>query len=118
MALISSKLFARYQRSEKALVLALMEMYVVGVSTRKVSRVTEELCGTSFSKSTISALCKRLDVDLNAWRTRPLSDHAWPYLFVDARYEKVRRASTRREPRCAHRLRRARRRTARDRGRA
>lgn len=88
----SSKLFARYQRSEKALVLALMEMYVVGVSTRKVSRVTEELCGTSFSKSTISALCKRLDVELNAWRTRPLSDHAWPYLFVDARYEKVRRA--------------------------
>ncbi|HEY5433823.1 MAG TPA: transposase, partial [Candidatus Limnocylindrales bacterium] len=89
--LISSKLFARYQRTEKALVLALMEMYVVGVSTRKVARVTEELCGTSFSKSTVSALAGRLDSELNAWRTRPLSDHAWPYLFVDARYEKVRR---------------------------
>ena len=68
MALISTKLFARYQRVEKALVLALMEMYVVGVSTRKVARVTEELCGTSFSKSTVSALCGRLDAELEAWR--------------------------------------------------
>lgn len=88
----STKLFARYQRTEKALVLALMEMYVVGVSTRKVSKVTEELCGTTFSKSTVSALCGRLDSELSAWRSRSLSDHTWPYLFVDARYEKVRRA--------------------------
>lgn len=88
----STKLFARYQRTEKAFVLALMEMYVVGVSTRKVARVTEELCGTTFSKSTVSALCGRLDAELSAWRTRSLSDHAWPYLFVDARYEKVRRS--------------------------
>lgn len=87
----STKLFARYQRSEKALVLALMEMWVCGVSTRKVARVTEELCGTSFSKSTVSALCGRLDAELIAWRTRSLADHTWPYLFVDARYEKVRR---------------------------
>ncbi len=87
----STKLFARYQRTEKALVLALMEMYVVGVSTRKVARVTEELCGTTFSKSTVSALCGRLDAELTAWRTRSLSEHTWPYLFVDARYEKVRR---------------------------
>jgi putative transposase len=87
----STKLFGRYQRVEKALVLALMEMYIVGVSTRKVSKVTEELCGTTFSKSTVSALCGRLDAELEAWRTRCLSDHAWPYLFVDARYEKVRR---------------------------
>jgi transposase-like protein len=88
----STKLFARYQRVEKALVLALMEMYIAGVSTRKVARVTEELCGTSFSKSTVSALCGRLDAELEAWRTRRLSGHTWPYLFVDARYEKVRRA--------------------------
>jgi putative transposase len=88
----STKLFARYQRVEKALVLALMEMYVVGVSTRKVARVTEELCGTSFSKSTVSALAGRLDAELQAWATRSLAEHAWPYLFVDARYEKVRRA--------------------------
>jgi putative transposase len=87
----STKLFGRYQRNEKALVLALMEMYIVGVSTRKVARVTEELCGTTFSKSTVSALCGRLDAELTAWRTRRLSDHTWPYLFVDARYEKVRR---------------------------
>jgi transposase-like protein len=87
----SSKLFARYQRTEKAFVLALMEMYVVGVSTRKVARVTEELCGTTFSKSTVSALSGRLDAELSAWRTRSLSEHTWPYLFVDARYEKVRR---------------------------
>lgn len=87
----STKLFARYQRTEKALVLALMEMYIVGVSTRKVARVTEELCGTTFSKSTVSALCGRLDAELTAWRTRSLADHAWPYLLVDARYEKVRR---------------------------
>ena len=88
----SSKLFSRYQRTEKALVLALMEMYVVGVSTRKVAKITEELCGTAFSKSTVSALCGRLDAELIAWRARPLSDHTWPYLFVDARYEKVRHA--------------------------
>ena len=74
----STKLFARYQRTEKALVLTLMEMYIVGVSTRKVSRVTEELCGTSFSKSTVSALCGRLDAELIAWRTRSLADHTWP----------------------------------------
>jgi len=74
----STKLFARYQRSEKALVLALMEMWVCGVSTRKVARVTEELCGTSFSKSTVSALCGRLDAELIAWRTRSLADDRWP----------------------------------------
>jgi putative transposase len=57
----STELFARYQRSEQALVLALMEMVVNGVSTRKVSQITEELCGTRFSKSTVSELCKQLD---------------------------------------------------------
>lgn len=50
----STRLFCRYQRNEKALVLALMEMYVEGVCTRKVKEVTEELCGTSFSKCTVS----------------------------------------------------------------
>jgi putative transposase len=52
----STELFARYQRSEQALVLTLMEMVVNGVSTRKVARITEELCGTSFAKSTVSEL--------------------------------------------------------------
>ncbi len=86
----STRLFSRYQRNEKALVLALMEMYVEGVSTRKVKDVTEELCGTSFSKSLISSLAGRLDAELGAWRGRPLEAEGYPYLLVDARYEKVR----------------------------
>jgi putative transposase len=86
----SSRLFSRYQRNEKALVLALMEMYVEGVSTRKVKDITEELCGTSFSKSLISSLAGKLDSELEGWRDRRLEAEAYPYLFVDARYEKVR----------------------------
>ncbi|MBA3390003.1 MAG: IS256 family transposase [Rubrobacter sp.] len=86
----STKLFSRYQRNEKALTLALMEMYLEGVSTRKVKDVTEELCGTSFSKSLVSSLAGRLDAELRAWRSRPLEAEGYPYLLVDARYEKVR----------------------------
>src|SRR5829696_9161894 len=86
----SSRLFSRYQRNEKALVLALMEMYVEGVSTRKVKDITEELCGTSFSKSLVSSLAGSLDAELEAWRKRRLEAEAYPYLFVDARYEKAR----------------------------
>ena len=86
----STRLFSRYQRNEKALVLALMQMYVEGVSTRKVKDITEELCGTSFSKSLVSSLATRLDAELEAWRNRPLEAEGYPYLFVDARYEKVR----------------------------
>ena len=86
----STRLFSRYQRNEKALVLALMEMYVEGISTRKVKDITEELCGTSFSKSLISHLAGSLDAELRAWRNRRLEGMAYPYLFVDARYEKAR----------------------------
>ena len=85
----SSALFGRYQRSEKALLLSLMEMYLKGVSTRKVTKVTETLCGTSFSKSRVSALTSRLDNELSAWRERPLT-HEYPCIIVDARYEDVR----------------------------
>jgi putative transposase len=85
----STELFARYQRTEQALVVTLMEMDVQGVSTRKVAAITEQLCGTSFSKSQVSALAGRLDADLTAWRERPLPA-AYPYLSVDARYEHVR----------------------------
>jgi len=88
--IFSTQLFARYQRNEKALTLALMEMYLEGVSTRKVREVTEELCGTAFSKSTISRLATVLDSELEEWRQRPLEAESYPYLFVDARYEKVR----------------------------
>jgi transposase-like protein len=86
----STRLFSRYQRNEKALVLALMEMYVEGVSTRKVKEVTEELCGISFSKSLVSSLAGSLDSELEAWRTRRLEAKSYPYVFVDARYEKAR----------------------------
>ena len=85
----STELFARYQRSEQALVVTLLEMYVQGVSTRKVATITEQLCGTSFSKSQVSALTATLDATLAAWRERPLTAR-YPYLTVDARYEHVR----------------------------
>ena len=86
----STELFARYQRSEQALVTALMEMYVQGVSTRKVAAITEEPCGTTISKSQVSAWVGRLDPELAAWRTRPLTAAAYPYLVVDARDEHAR----------------------------
>ncbi len=67
-----------------------MEMYVEGVSTRKVKDITEALCGTSFSKSLVSSLAGSLDAELRVWRSRRLEARAYPYLFVDARYEKAR----------------------------
>lgn len=87
----STELFARYQRSERALVAALAEMYVQGVSTRKVKAITEELCGHGFSASSISAINKTLDESLAQFASRRL-DEAFPYLILDARYEKVREA--------------------------
>jgi putative transposase len=87
----STELFERYQRSERALVTTLAEMYVQGVSTRKVKTITEELCGHSFSASSISAINKRLDEGLAAFAKRPLAE-PFPYLIVDARYERVREA--------------------------
>ena len=85
----STQVFERYQRSEKALVSALAEMYIQGVSTRKVKQITEELCGHSFSASSISAIVKRLDEQLAQFASRTLEE-AYPYLILDARYEKVR----------------------------
>lgn len=83
------ELFDRYQRSEKSLVLGIMEMYLHGVSTRKVEEVIEPLCGYGISKSHVSNLCKDLDTDIRQWRNRSL-DQPYPYLILDARYEKVR----------------------------
>ncbi|MCY9648503.1 IS256 family transposase, partial [Paenibacillus thiaminolyticus] len=85
----STELFSRYQRSEQALILAMMEMVLNGVSTRKVSNITEELCGTEFSKSTVSELCKQLDPFVEEWNNRKL-DKAYPFLSVDALYVEVR----------------------------
>ena len=86
----STELFTRYQRSEQALVLTLMEMVVNGVSTRKVARITEELCGASFAKSTVSDLCKALDPLVSAWNERDLSAQRFPFVLVDALVVKVR----------------------------
>lgn len=85
----STELFERYQRSEQALVATLAEMYVQGVSTRKVKAITEELCGHSFSASAISSINKRLDESLAQFASRRLEE-PFPYLILDARYEKVR----------------------------
>jgi putative transposase len=75
-------------RSERALLLALAEMYVQGVSTRKVKAVTEKLCGVSLSSTQVSHATALLDTDLEKWRNRPLGEY--PYLFLDAYYEQVR----------------------------
>ena len=91
MGRFSTELFERYRRSEKALVGTLAEMYVQGVSTRKVKAVTEALCGHSFSASSISAINKSLDEGLRAFAERRLSEN-YPYLILDARYEKMRAA--------------------------
>lgn len=84
-----TEVFERYQRSEKALVAALAEMYVQGVSTRKVKAITEELCGHEFSASAISRINEGLDEELAKFAGRKLEED-YPYLVVDARYEKVR----------------------------
>jgi putative transposase len=84
-----TEVFERYQRSEKALVAAMLEMYVQGVSTRKVKTITEELCGHEFSSATISRIVQQLDAELEKFAQRPLEE-SYPYLVLDARYEKVR----------------------------
>jgi len=84
-----TEVFERYQRSEKALVGALAEMYVQGVSTRKVKAITEELCGHEFSASSISRINQSLDEELEKFACRQLAED-YPYLILDARYEKIR----------------------------
>ena len=83
-------LFQRYQRSEKALVLALMQMVVQGVSTRRVKKITTELCGREFSSSTVSRLTEDLDEQVEAWAERSL-EQEYPFLVLDAMHLKVRR---------------------------
>ena len=82
-------IFDNYQRSEAALVTTMAEMVVQGVSTRKVARVIEALCGTNYSKSMVSEVCKELDHSVHEFRNRPL-EKTYPFLFVDATYLKVR----------------------------
>ena len=87
--LFSTEVFERYQRSEKALMDSLVEMYIQGVATRKVKEVTETLCGHEFSSSSVSRVTARLDEDLSKFFERRLEE-PYPYLVLDARYERVR----------------------------
>lgn len=80
------------QRSERALTLALAEMYLQGVSTRKVKPILEQLCGGEVTSTQVSRVSQRLDAELSQWRERPLGQY--DYLLVDARYEHVRVAGT------------------------
>ena len=89
----STQVFEQYQRSEKALVAALAQMYVQGVSTRKVAAITEELCGHEFSASSISEITRRLDEQLRQFSQRALEPE-YPYVILDARYERVREEGT------------------------
>ena len=82
--------FDNYQRSEACLIATMVQMVVDGVSTRKVEKVVQELCGTSFSKSTVSELCKRLDSEIKGFNERPLGSMSFPFVMVDATYFKVR----------------------------
>jgi len=85
----STQVFEQYQRSEKALVATLAQMYVQGVSTRKVAAITQELCGHEFSASSISAITVRLEAQLEEFSRRRLTEE-FPYVVLDARYERVR----------------------------
>jgi putative transposase len=88
-----TEVFERYQRSEKALTAAMMQMYLQGVSTRKVKAITEELCGHEFSSASVSRIVAALDEELERFSRRRLEED-YPYLVVDARYEKVREEGT------------------------
>lgn len=86
----STEIFERYQRNEKALLLTMLEMYIHGVSTRKVSKVIENMCGKIYSKSFVSSLSKDLDEEVKLWRNRDLSIIKYPYVLVDVVYIKIR----------------------------
>jgi transposase-like protein len=84
-------LFERYQRTEKALLMTLQEMFVKGVSTREVNDVLEAMGGFEVSPGLVSRAAAELDEHVRRWRERSLEAHEYPYLILDARYEKVRR---------------------------
>ena len=79
-----------YKRSEASLIATMVQMVIAGVSTRKVAKVVETLCGTSFSKSTVSALCRELDGEIRQFMTSPLDGIDAPFLMIDATYFKAR----------------------------
>ena len=83
--------FAKWQRSERALLVACAEMYFMGVSTRKVKNVLREMGGLELSAATVSCVAQELDEKLTEFRARRLDQHEWPYVMVDACYVKVRK---------------------------
>lgn len=83
-------MFARWQRSERALLVACAEMFFQGVSTRKVQNVLDQMCNSEISSATVSRIAAELDEKLAEFRRRSLNVTEYPYLFIDARYEKVR----------------------------
>lgn len=86
----TTDVFEKYKRADQALILSMLEMVVNGVSTRKVSKVVEQLCGETVSKSTVSDITKQLDPVVKKWAERPLNTQYYRYIFVDAMYIKVR----------------------------
>ena len=90
MGSLPPDVFERYQRHEKALLASMIEMYVSGVSTRKVSKIVEELCGKMVSKSFVSSLTVQLDPLVKEWQNRSLWGTKYPFLMVDVVYIKVR----------------------------
>lgn len=86
----SIEIFERYQRNDKALLLTMLEMYIKGVSTRKVSKVIENMYEKTYSRSFVSSLTKKLDQEVNLWRDSNLSTIKYPYLLVDVAYIKIR----------------------------
>lgn len=82
-------IFENYQRNEQALILTMMEMVVQGVSTRNIKKITEELCGETFSKSTVSEICRELDIPVKEFKERLLHEK-YPFIMADAMYIKVR----------------------------
>ncbi len=88
--IFSPDMFERYQRNEKALIASMLEMYISGVSTRKVSQIVEELCGKKVSKSFVSSLTQELDELVKAWQYSSLVGSNYPYIMVDVMYIKVR----------------------------
>lgn len=86
----SPSAFEKYKRADQSLVLSMMEMVVNGVSTRKVTKIVEQLCGQRVSKSFVSTVTKKLDPIVNEWANRPLNVMYYKYIYVDAMYIKVR----------------------------
>lgn len=86
----TTEVFDQYSRSDQSLILAMIEAYINGVSTRNITKIVEALAGKSVSKSTISEVMKNIDPDIQKWSSRPITSHQYRYVFVDAMHIKVR----------------------------